>query len=1169
MTRQRMNQDCKITRVKLYKSGKVWVAALMTLTGVGMMTVLPSTPTFATVETNSAAGVSQDKTGTTSTSQLPAGGQQNAKVETTDAEGPSEPATNGVTLPDAKAKDDADNNDLESGKGKSVDPVSIPGTDGSTDGEIESELGADKTAKPAPTPAGSDVMAGDSVPEPYPSGAPKSPTDAELQAMDKENQDAGLLVTDKDGHGNYSVDSKHTGAGVVNLDPKDAAEYFEAHNRAKKNLPIDDTGKVQLTDGTHDMIYVPHSDGSEYNAGLGLLTANQKIDFKADFTLNVTMSAYYDPGSMKYLNQDLTPPARDVWLGGDGTSLFFAPLNSEKLTAEAQPGENLGLPRSSKDTDGKVISFNISTNARHRIAGLDDKSQAKQWYVYQANDDALKPVGKPFTTGIKLTKDEGKIAYNFDIKYTQSDRQIVTQVKKVRDDNDPATITNPDPWTYTVPESWSENPNGYTMAVSASIADSRATYTAQINSYSYTPVTSTLNIKASGLPKTDSQSGTKDLQSGIKAMAGNTVAFYPAGEAAVTADANGVPVTKSIAMPDIDGYMLKDSQIVTVGADNGKGGTDAILEYAKRASFSVNYYGDDGTKLQDAVVKTGPVGGSYDLGKDAPTFEGYTFETLDKFNKADDDKFIDGPQTVTYLYKKNPIASPGLTTSYLDENGRTIAKQQVLSGNQGKQYTVVPAAITGYTFKKVGNSSASQNGQLGPDVQEINFIYSKDPVVSQGAVANYLDENGRTIAVSDHYPGNIGDSYDFTPVSVAGHTFRALSNDSLPAHGQLGAKASTVNFIYSTDPVASPGVTANYLDENGRTIAISHNHLGNVGDSYNLAPVKIAGHTFRALSNDSVPAHGQLGTDAKATVNFIYSTDPVASPGVTANYFDENGRTIAVSHSHLGNVGDSYDLAPIIITGHTFRALSNDSLPAHGQLGAQAAQVNFIYSTDPVPGKSVTVRYVDTNGNVIYPDKTINGNIGDQYTEAPLPDDATYAFQGVANESGPRNGLIGDAPQTVIFVYEKKAKNDTPPTQDSNPSTTITTSVPDSGLGGNATATPESTPIDTTTSPVPDADSPATSTTNLPATGGTLPTASTPNRKTPSRTVATTNHQSGQRAIKAHAYGAVNTGVKNGANGQTTLPQTGNQFNEVLQLAGLILVGLMAVVGIKARRRED
>ncbi|PXC88419.1 MucBP domain-containing protein, partial [Listeria monocytogenes] len=79
--------------------------------------------------------------------------------------------------------------------------------------------------------------------------------------------------------------------------------------------------------------------------------------------------------------------------------------------------------------------------------------------------------------------------------------------------------------------------------------------------------------------------------------------------------------------------------------------------------------------------------------------------------------FSTNPQTVTYTYKKDPIAQP-VTVNYIDTDGKTIAPTETLSGNVGENYTTTAKTIDGYSLT---TTPANANGTFSTNPQTVTY----------------------------------------------------------------------------------------------------------------------------------------------------------------------------------------------------------------------------------------------------------------------------------------------------------------------------------------------------------------------------------------------------------------------------------------------------------------
>ncbi|WP_200849479.1 MucBP domain-containing protein, partial [Enterococcus sp. CSURQ0835] len=267
--------------------------------------------------------------------------------------------------------------------------------------------------------------------------------------------------------------------------------------------------------------------------------------------------------------------------------------------------------------------------------------------------------------------------------------------------------------------------------------------------------------------------------------------------------------------------------------------TVAIIDKAKAADLTVSYQDTEGNKIADDIIKSGELGSPYTT--EQKVIEGYTFKEV-KGNV--NGKLTADPQTVTYIYTKDPVQAANVTVNYQDSAGNTIAPNVVKNGNVGDPYTTEQKTIPGYTFKEV---EGNVNGKLTADPQTVTYIYTKDPVQAANVTVNYQDSTGNTVAATEVKSGNVGDPYTTEQKTIPGYTFKEVKGN---VNGKLTADPQTVTYIYTKDPVQAANVTVNYQDSAGNTVAATEVKSGNVGDPYTTEQKTIPGYTFKEVKGN-------------------------------------------------------------------------------------------------------------------------------------------------------------------------------------------------------------------------------------------------------------------------------------------------------------------------------
>ncbi|HHT6753079.1 TPA: MucBP domain-containing protein, partial [Listeria monocytogenes] len=130
---------------------------------------------------------------------------------------------------------------------------------------------------------------------------------------------------------------------------------------------------------------------------------------------------------------------------------------------------------------------------------------------------------------------------------------------------------------------------------------------------------------------------------------------------------------------------------------------------------TVQYKDTTGVVLADSITLSGNVGENYTT--TAKTIDGYSLTTTPTNSNG---TFSTNPQTVTYTYKKDPIAQP-VTVNYIDTDGKTIAPTETLSGNVGENYTTTAKTIDGYSLT---TTPANANGTFSTNPQTVTYTYT-------------------------------------------------------------------------------------------------------------------------------------------------------------------------------------------------------------------------------------------------------------------------------------------------------------------------------------------------------------------------------------------------------------------------------------------------------------
>ncbi|WP_225049274.1 MucBP domain-containing protein [Lacticaseibacillus kribbianus] len=786
------------------------------------------------------------------------------------------------------------------------------------------------------------------------------------------------VVTTKDRNGNASVDPTNTGSGVTAISDANIANYFDVRDIAGMPKTFDGTN-VQLTNGLEDE-YKPGQ--LPYSSGMVMMMANQQIDFTTDFSLNLTMNVAWDPATMR------------SWLGGDGSALFFEPLSQAEVLKTAQTGFNLGLT-SDPTASAQTLSFNLSTNA----SGQLDGGHADHWFAYRSTG-ANAPLDGLTDLGLDIGKTAGSLTFTYDMSYDAATRMLHVAT----------TDANGAPMTsWDVPITDAQVGKGYTLGVSAATAASHAAYSATFNRYTYTPSEATLAISAKGLPT--GVSGPN--QTGIKAIAGNQVAFYPEGTTAPTTTPSGFPVTSAYAVPAVDGFALRAPQFVSIAAGDAN---QVVLNYGRPATTTVHYVDEAGQTLAPDKTLTGFVGDTYTA---TATLAGYDYVGLKDGSAAVSGPYTAAEQSVTLVFRRPKTT---LAVRYVDKEGNEIQAPTTQAGVIGEDYTVKAPIIAGYDYVGLGDGSAALTGKYAAG-QTVTLVYAKQATLT----VRYVDGQGHKIQDDQVITQHVGDGYYKMALPIAGYDYVGLGKDSAPQAGTFTAQPQTIVFVYASE---SGSLTVRYVDANGDELQPSTTMTGDLGHNFAVTIPGIKGYHYAGPGKEGSQITGSY-TQEPQVVTLTYTRDehkvptPVAAGDLTIRYVDEKGNEIKSAMVKSGYVGNGYEAAAPAIKDYDYVGLGDGSAALKGTFTATAQTITLVYkhkevqTGTPVEAGDLTIRYVDEKGNQIQADTVKSGYVGNGY-EVVAPAIKDYDYVGLGDSSAPLKGTFTATAQTITLVYKHK-----------------------------------------------------------------------------------------------------------------------------------------------------
>ncbi|WP_436696694.1 MucBP domain-containing protein, partial [Lactiplantibacillus plantarum] len=284
---------------------------------------------------------------------------------------------------------------------------------------------------------------------------------------------------------------------------------------------------------------------------------------------------------------------------------------------------------------------------------------------------------------------------------------------------------------------------------------------------------------------------------------------------------------------------------------------------------TAKYQDQDGKSIHPDVVHSGYLGDNYST--EQLVIDGYTFKAVQGDVSG---TFGTSAKTVTYVYERT--AGLPVTVKYLDEHGKSIHPDVVLSGYLGDGYSTEQLVIDGYTFKAV---QGDVSGTFGTSAKTVTYVYER--TAGLPVTVKYLDEHGKSIHPDVVLSGYLGDGYSTEQLVIDGYTFKAVQGD---VSGTFGTTAKTVTYVYTentpTIPDTQGTVTVHYVTKDGIKLNEPTVLSGKTGTTYQTVPLTFTDHELVGQPENATG----LFTADNVDVTYVYQatdttgTDDVIDP---------------------------------------------------------------------------------------------------------------------------------------------------------------------------------------------------------------------------------------------------------------------------------------------------
>ena len=406
---------------------------------------------------------------------------------------------------------------------------------------------------------------------------------------------------------------------------------------------------------------------------------------------------------------------------------------------------------------------------------------------------------------------------------------------------------------------------------------------------------------------------------------------------------------------------------------------------------------DEPVKTVSKETATGNTNIEYSIKQTLPTAYDKNFK-LKSLKLADIlEKPIDYVSANVYDEKGTDITQIAGTLSY-DKNTKEVMYEFNADYLKGINYNgqivtmkIIVVTKENIDVREINNKSISNFNDT--DVLYSNTVQTN---IYYPVTVNYLDEQGNKLAESSTNDYFVGDNYSTKAKTISNYVLTEIPSN---ADGAVINSAITVDYIYR---LKNTNIIVNYIDTEGNPLAESDTINGKVFDEYTTEAKDIYGYELTAVPNN---ATGEM-TEDEIVVNYIYS---LKSASVIVNYKTETGDKLTESITIDGKVFDNYTTENKTFNGYELIATPDN---ANGTMTEDIIVIDYIYR---LKGATVTVNYIDTEGNPLAESDTINGKVFDEYT-TKAKDIQYYSLTAVPDNA---TGEMTDKGIIVNYIYSQ------------------------------------------------------------------------------------------------------------------------------------------------------
>ena len=485
--------------------------------------------------------------------------------------------------------------------------------------------------------------------------------------------------------------------------------------------------------------------------------------------------------------------------------------------------------------------------------------------------------------------------------------------------------------------------------------------------------------------------------------------------------------------------------------DNNKHYVRNIGVFRRRGSVEAKFVDQNNNELQNKVtVKDNAlVSESYTATKPNEITKDnlvYVFEKLKDGSAPETGNVEENTQTVTFVYKPKEGGKVEAKFVKSGTNQEISASETVKpAGVQvGTEYTATskPEIVENglkYVYDKVAANSASQNGRVKIEAQNVIFEYIPKAGKPVSAISKIVGTDVIIKNVTVAADGTqVGTPYSNTPTPEITHNgityvYNSVLKDSAPSVGNVSEQEQTI--LYGYVPKKGGQVLAKYLDQNGNAVKnmkIVKATDTPVGTNYSDEPdSEITTENGLVYTFEKIKSGSKTGKVEANSKEIVYQYKPKLGKGVNVRLITSKDKAIL---DEIALEKDGKQIGTTFSYTHPKEVTNKKGLVYEAEANAKAVNgkisgesQTFEISYKPKKGGRIEAKFINQDGEEIQNAVEIakaETQVGTDYSsKSPkeiTKDGLVYVFEKIAKDSAPEIGKVKTENQTITYIYTPK-----------------------------------------------------------------------------------------------------------------------------------------------------